>query len=145
MFGLVTRRRYEEDLAAAKAEANRQRERAETAEGRTATAEYNREQILHQLAGADAANRRLHGRNLELGQRISKLTDADPEYTADLERRVGRLRRVVARVLAAYAEEKRRADYLQRRLDDVFGLNSSSVAAGSAWQERRETRMRFDR
>jgi chromosome segregation ATPase len=88
MFGLTTTRRLRAEVAAAKAEADRQRDHAERAEGRATTAEYNRSQALHQLAEADAANRRLHDRNLELGRRNSKLTEADPEYAATLEQRV---------------------------------------------------------
>lgn len=138
MFGLTTTRRLRAELAAAKDEANRQRERAEKAEADKATAEFNRGQALHQLAAADSANRRLHGRNLELGNRISALAEADPEYTARLERRVARLRKVVARVYAAGHAQLLRADHLQRRLDQALGLDHPAVVGGAAWQERRE-------
>ncbi|MFF4834049.1 hypothetical protein [Streptomyces sp. NPDC001315] len=49
----VTRRRYREELAAANAEANRQRERAEKAIADQATAAFNREQVVRQFAEAD--------------------------------------------------------------------------------------------
>jgi hypothetical protein len=137
MFGLTTTRRLRAELAAAKAETDRQRDRAERAEEGKATAEFNREQILRQLAAADAANRRLHDRNLELGSRISALTEADPEYTARLERRVARLLRVAVRLYAGGHAEKLRADHLQQRLDDACGLNAPAVLAGSGWQTTR--------
>lgn len=137
MFGLTTTRRLRAEVAAAKAEIRRQRQRAETAEQMAATAEYNRGQLLRQLADADATNRRLEGRLLELGRRLTKLAEADPEYAATLEQRVTRLHRVGARILAAYTGEKKRADRLQAELDDALGLNHPDIQAGRNWQSRR--------
>jgi hypothetical protein len=145
MLGLTTTRRLRTELAAAKAETGRQRERAEKALAEAATARYNRSQALHQLADADATNRRLLGRNLELGRRISSLTEADPEYAARLERRVSRLLAVAGRLFLAHRAEKQRADHLQARLDNVFGLNTSPVTKGATWQDRREQKMRYDK
>lgn len=138
MLGITTTRRLRREVADAKAETDRQRERAENAEKSQATAEFNREQILRQLAEADSANRRLHDRTLELGRRISALTEADPEYAARLERRVARLLKVIARLYARGHAEKVRADHLQRRLDQALGLDQAAVMAGAAWQERRD-------
>lgn len=138
MFRLVTRRRYEEDLAAAKAETDRQRKRAITAAEASVTAEFNRGQVLRLNAELDAANRRLAGRNLALGERISKLTEADPEYAAALERRVARLRTVGRRILAAYGAELKRATHLQARLDDACSLDDPAVTAGRHWQSVRQ-------
>lgn len=98
------------------------------------TAHFKRQQVLAQNAGLDADNRRLHARNLELGRRISKLTEADPEYTAQLERRVARLRRIVSRLLTEQQVEKKRADRLQQRLDDAVGLGAGRVKDSSPWQ-----------
>lgn len=138
MFGIVTRRRYEADLAAAKAEASRQRRRAETAEGHAATAVYNRKQVLKQNAEQDAANRRLEGRVLELGRRLAAYAEADPEYAASLERRVARLQRVGKRLLAAYALEKHRADKRQALDDDADRKAleewEKAVTAHDLWQ-----------
>ncbi|MFI0268611.1 hypothetical protein [Streptomyces luteogriseus] len=138
MFGLITRRRHEQELAAAKAEAGRQRTRAEGAVSRAITAEFNRGQVLRQLAEADATNRRLAGRNLELGERLSRLAEADPEYAAQLEHRIGRLQKAGKRILAAWWAEKRRADRLQARLDDALGLDDPAVLAGQNWQATRQ-------
>lgn len=101
------------------------------------TQRYAAETVARQFAETDAANRRLAGRNLELGNRISKLTEADPEYTAQLERRVARLRTVGKRILAAYSTELKRADRLQARLDDACGLDDPAVTAGRHWQSAR--------
>jgi chromosome segregation ATPase len=147
----VTRRRYEDELAAAKHEIRRQRERAEAAEERAETAEFNREQILQQLASTEdkrrrlarwladekTANRRLHDRNLELGRRVSVLAESDLEYAAHLERRVARLKKVGKRIVAAWAREQRRANHLQERLDGALGLNTPAVRAGRHWQATR--------
>ncbi|WP_406156896.1 hypothetical protein [Streptomyces canus] len=145
MLGLTTTRRHRRELAVAKAETDRQRGRAETALAKAATARYNRGQALSQLADANARNRRLWGRNLELGRRIGQLAEADPEYAARLERRVSRLLTVTARLFLAHRAEKARADHLQARLDDVFGLNTSPITKGATWQDRRETRMKYDK
>ncbi|NUO43698.1 MAG: hypothetical protein HOV82_16870 [Streptomyces sp.] len=54
MFGITTTRRTNAEAIALKAEANRQRERAEKAEKAQATAEFNREQVLRQNADLEA-------------------------------------------------------------------------------------------
>jgi hypothetical protein len=112
MFGFTTTRRLNAELAAAKAETNRQRDRADKFEKRADTAVFNRQQIARQLVQADADNRRLAGRNLELGRLVSALRESDPEHAAALERRITRLRKVGARILTAYGKEKERADHL---------------------------------
>lgn len=136
----VLRSRHNTAVAALNADRDRLRTRAEHAEKEAATARFNREQVLRQNAQLDAANRRVAGRNLELGKRLSQLTEADPEYAARLEKRVARLRQVAARLLAGLTAEKRRADLLQGRLDDACGLNSLAVEAGRHWQENRHDR-----
>jgi predicted RNase H-like nuclease (RuvC/YqgF family) len=83
--------------------------------------------LARQLAEADAANRRLADRNLELGRRVSALAEADPEYAAELEQKV-------ARLTEGYAAEKKRADHLQRRLDDAVGLSAGRIADSRQWQ-----------
>ncbi|MEU9558028.1 hypothetical protein [Streptomyces fumanus] len=138
MFGLTTTRRRRAELAAARAETARQRERADRAEARAATAEYNRGQALRQVAGLDADNRRLAGRNKALGEEISKLSEADPQYAAALETRLRRALTAAARYLAAYHQQKRRADRLQARHDQALGLDTAAILSGQTWQQRRE-------
>lgn len=46
---------------------------------------------------------------------------------------------------ADFEEEKKRADHLQQRLDQATGLDDPAIAAGAAWQDRREQKMRFDK
>ncbi|MDX3575927.1 hypothetical protein [Streptomyces sp. FL07-04A] len=140
----VSRRRYDDDLAAARAEAARLREQRDTARNDEETARFNRERILHQLAAADAANRRLSGRNLELGARLAQYAEADPEYAASLEARLKRALRAAVRYRSDLREEKRRADTAQNSLDVFLGLDHPAVAAGASWQDRREQKMRYD-
>lgn len=122
----VSRRRYE----AARATADRLRDerdkaRAQRSEFRTAAVTASR-----QLAEADATNRRLDGRVLELGRRISALTESDPGHLAAMEQEL-----VAARAEAA--AEKRRADQLQKRLDDAVGLGADRIADSGPWQPAR--------
>lgn len=98
-----------------------------TARKKADTAHFNRQQVLAQNAGLHADNQRLADRNLELGRRVSVLTEADPEYAAQLERRVARLRRIVSRALADRRAEQKRADQLQARLDDAVGLGGGRI------------------
>jgi len=137
MFGLTTTRRLRAVQTAARSEQERLRIRAERAEKRARTAEFNREQVLRQLAEADATNRRLHGRNLELGRQVSALAESDLEYAAHLERRKTSLEKAGHRILAAWRREQKRADHLQQRLDNACGLNSPAVEAGRHWQATR--------
>lgn len=137
MFGLMTRRRHDAELAAAKAAADRLRDQRDQARTESGTFRTSAQIAARQFAATDATdatNRRLAGRNLELGRRISQLTEADPEYAAALETRVARLRVVGARVLAAYGRERRRADGLQERLDDAVGLHHGHVEDSGRWQ-----------
>lgn len=133
----VLRARYDADTAVLKADRDRLRHERDKALGERDTAKYNRGQALRQNAGLDAANRRLVGRNLELGKRISKLTEADPTYTASLESRLARALTACRRYRASLTAETRRADHLQKRLDDALGLNTSKVLDGRHWQHTR--------
>lgn len=138
----VLRSRHDAEMAGLNADRDRLRaERDEALEGE-ATAKYNRGQVFRQLAAADAANRRLAGRNLELGNRLSTLTEADPEYAAALEARLDRALTACARYLDALWSKQHLADALQARLDDACGLNAPAVLAGSGWQSTRHDKKR---
>lgn len=108
------------------------------------TAVFNRTQVLRQLAEADAANRRLAGRNLELAVRLSAYAESDPEYLASLEKRLARALRAVVRYRTGLDDAQRRADGAQKTLDVFLGLDHPAVAAGVTWQDRREKKMRYD-
>lgn len=136
-FPFVLRSRYDADVADLNADRDRLRHERDTAIEQRDTAKYNRGQALRQNASLDSANRRLHGRNLELGKRISKLTEADPTYTASLESRLARALTACRRYRASLTAETRRADHLQKRLDDALGLNTSKVLDGRHWQYTR--------
>lgn len=130
----VSARRHREELAAARAETARVRAQRDNALALRDTAEYNREQVLRQLAGQEAANARLHGRVLELGRRVSQLAESDPEHAARLERRVARLLKVGALLRALVLAERARADKVQKRLDDAVGLAPGGILSSAPWQ-----------
>ncbi|MGW4043027.1 hypothetical protein [Streptomyces sp. NPDC004721] len=140
MFGLITRRRHEQELADARARADQFRVERDEARAERAAFRAAQQVAARQFAEADAANRRLKGRVLELGRRNNALGESDPEYAASLERRIGRLKRVGIRILAAYRAEKHRADRLQDQLDDALGLNDPRVDNGRHWQHTRNDR-----
>lgn len=142
MWPFTTRReqRLEAELDAVNADRERIRgERTQFTKDRD-TARFNREQILRQLAEADADNRRLHGRNLELGKRLSALSESDPEYTAQLESQVAELQQRLAdaaqdgewRGRARRAEK--RVKHLEKELDNALGMPASGILTSAPWQ-----------
>ena len=149
MFGLTTTRRHRVELAATRAETNRQRARAEAALKDKGTAEFNREQVLAQKAELHAANTRLAGRNKALGERLLAADVAagfNPVQAKLTAERIARLARAVAKARREAAEarsssaadaERKRADALQQRLDHAVGLDHPELDLGKEWQERR--------
>lgn len=129
----VTARRHNDELAAAQNEIAALRRRVLDTQDRHDEVARAHNRLAKRLAEADAANRRLYDRNLELGRRVSVLAESDLEYAAHLERRVARLKRVGKRIVAAWAREQKRADHLQQRLDDAVGLSTTIVDSGR-WQ-----------
>ncbi|WP_200309091.1 hypothetical protein [Streptomyces adelaidensis] len=105
MFGFVSRRRHNAEVAALNADRDRLRDRAEKAEQAAETAKRNCGQAIRQFVEADATNRRLAGRNAELTRRLDDGTDA--EYTARLEARVDRLTKAAGRYLNAFWTARR--------------------------------------
>lgn len=129
----VTRRRYEQERAAAQNEIAALRRRVLDTQDRHDEVARAHNRLAKRLAEADAANRRLHGRNLELGRQVSVLAESDLEYAAHLERRKTSLEKAGHRILAAWRREQKRADHLQQRLDDAVGLSTTIVDSGR-WQ-----------
>ncbi|ELP67633.1 hypothetical protein STRTUCAR8_08628 [Streptomyces turgidiscabies Car8] len=145
MWPFTTRRerQLQAELDAVKADRERIRgERTQFAKDRD-TARFNREQILRQLAEADATNRRVHDRNLELGRRISELTESDPEYAAQLESQVAELQQRLDDAAREAADgewrgrarrAEKRADHLQKELDNALGMPPGGVLSSASWQ-----------
>lgn len=141
----ISDRRHREELADARAEADRQRARATKAEKAEVTAKFNRDQVLAQNAELHAANTRLTGRNKALGERLAEAQVANgfnpvaakktAERIAALQKAAaaGREEAVIARAEAR--RERKRASQLQARLDDAVGLPASGrIANSSQWQ-----------
>lgn len=139
----VSARRHRAELAAARIEIDRLRDQRDEALTQRDTAVFNREQILRQLAEADATNRRLNGRNLELGKRISALSESDPEYVAQLEGQVAELQKRLDDAAREPADGEwrgraRRAEarvkHLEKELDNALGMPASGILTSAPWQ-----------
>lgn len=121
MWPFTTRRerQLQAELDAVKADRERIRgERNQFAKDRD-TARYNREQILRQLAEADATNRRLNGRVLELGRRNSELSESDPEYAAQLEHKAAELQKRLDRAASELAAVRKVEESLARQIHEM--------------------------
>lgn len=119
MFGLTTTRRLNAETTAIKAVADQLRKERDNALA---------ERRAFRAAATAAAEQVID---------VSIINDC---LTRDLL--VSRRQRVIARkaaarIAAALAEERKRADRLQQRLDQALGLDSAAVALGSTWQSRR--------
>lgn len=128
---IVSRRRYDMDLGAERAEASRLRAERDTARvdrdaNLTAAATSAR-----QFAETDAALTRVNGRVSRLAGLLAD-RDLVPAWRLHIARTAA------ARLLAAYGGEQARADGLQARLDDACGLNHPAVLNGQGWQGRRQ-------
>ncbi|MYR46758.1 hypothetical protein [Streptomyces sp. SID5910] len=135
MFGLITRRRFERETAGLRAKITVAIEQRDNARAERDAFRAVARASARQFAEADAANRRLVGRVEELGKRNSALTESDPEYAADLERRLDRALRACARWMNATWAATRRADRLQNRLDDAVGMpHGGHIRDSGPWQ-----------
>lgn len=144
MTWFVSGRRHDEELAAARAEISRQRARAVTAEARAATEIEARRTITRQHAELDAANARLAGRNKALGERLAEaqvVNGFDPvaarrtaERIVSLQKAAAEGRKEAAMARAETRRARKRADGLQKRLDDAVGLPPGGVLSSASWQ-----------
>lgn len=117
MRWLVTRRRHERELAAA---------RAQTAEA------------LRQAAEAETAARRTAGRNTHLTDQLDAAHRAADDGALDaVGRRLDRALRACAAYRQQLAEQGRLVHAQQKQLDELFGLDHPDLAAGARWADRR--------
>lgn len=121
---IVSRRRYVADLAAAKAETTRQRERAEKAEGIARTEVNVRRTITEQHASLDER----YADVCIVNECLTRdLTEARNQLTAHQNAPSKDWR-------SKYEAEKKRADHLQRQLDDAVGLEPRQIQDSARWQ-----------
>lgn len=143
MFGITTRR-LRADLAAARAETDRQRARATKAEKAEATAKFNREQVLAQNAELHTANTRLAGRNKALGERLAEAQVANgfnpvaAKKTADriavLQKAAAAGREEAALARAEAKRERKRREELQKKYDEAVGMPPGGLLDSAVWQ-----------
>ncbi|MEU8968076.1 hypothetical protein AB0D11_02170 [Streptomyces monashensis] len=147
MFRLITRRRYLADLAAAKAESGRQRNRADQAERTARTEVVARRRTTEMYSDLYDEHERTVRENRSL---CLQLEDARNTVTAETKARnaadrIARLQKAVAQARTEAAAARAGHQAVQRQLDDALGLNSAAVELGESWQARREQRMRYDK
>lgn len=143
MFGSTTRR-LRADLAAARAETDRQRARASKAEKAEATAKFNREQVLAQNAELHTANTRLAGRNKALGERLAEAQVANGFNPVAAKKTAGRIavlqkaaaagREEAAIARAEARRERKRREQLQKKYDEAVGLAPGGILSSALWQ-----------
>ncbi|MFM9616778.1 hypothetical protein ACKI14_02310 [Streptomyces turgidiscabies] len=144
MTWFVSRRRHSEELAAARAEADRQHARAVKAEARATTEIEARRTITRQHAELDAANARLAGRNKALGERLAEAQVVnwfDPAAAKRTAARIASLQKAAAKGREEAAMERaearrarKRADHLQKELDNALGMPANGLLDSAIWQ-----------
>lgn len=132
------------DLAAARAEANRQRERADKADARAETEIEARRTITRQHAELDATNTRLEGRNKALGERLAEAQVANgfnpvaarrtAERIATLQKAAAEGRDEAAKARAEAKRERKYVAHLQKELDNALGLPPGGPLSSALWQ-----------
>lgn len=104
MFGLITRRRHEAELAAAKAEADRLRTERDEARAERETYKSTTLRAAGLFAEADAANKRLTGRVDALKKQL-QITDAAAGIDHERAEQVGDRLRTVREAAARGREQ----------------------------------------
>ncbi|MEH0586170.1 hypothetical protein QA942_19615 [Streptomyces sp. B21-106] len=126
----VSRRRYDTDLAAARAEAGRLREQRDTAVRDEETARFNRERILRQYTALDEKHTAVCLVNVRLTEDLTK----ERQVSGSLARQIHEMAQPVepdpdaVDWAAKYEAETERADRLQAELDDARLLASRLTA-----------------
>ncbi|MCP9205548.1 hypothetical protein [Streptomyces cucumeris] len=141
MWGRI--RRLREEIADLRAQLDRMRERAETAESNEKTERHNRRLITRQFCEADATNIRLEGRVRRLTDQLERAHEAAQDGALDeMGGRLDRALRACARYRADADGQARLIRSQQELLDRLYGLDTPAVAEGERWQERRHDRMK---
>lgn len=143
----IWRKTADAELAVWKERASERLQRAKTAE-RAAKTEASAKRTIAELYAELCDS---HGLPMPVDpdypdrrQAARVMAAFDEEQARKAADRIARLQKAVAEGRAEAAAERRRADGVQRQLDDALDLNQPAVAAGSGRQERRETRMKYD-
>ncbi|MFE9921610.1 hypothetical protein ACFYQA_08505 [Streptomyces sp. NPDC005774] len=163
MFGLVSRRRREQELAAAQNEIAALRRRVLATEERhdEVVREHNR--LAEELAATRIVNGCLTGDLTDAQARLAEYdgrrTVSDVLIEHDIHRTAladalgeqmrhlnwdqliadaKRTREAAEEWMKDHTAEKKRADRLQQRLDDTLGLDDPAVLAGQNWQATRQ-------
>ncbi|MEV5770128.1 hypothetical protein AB0L49_02490 [Streptomyces antimycoticus] len=135
-------RRLREEKADLRAQLDRMRERAENAEATVKTERNARGIVVRQFCEADAANKRLHGRNVHLTEQLERAREAAQDGALDeMGARLDRALRACARYRAEVDGQARLIRNQQQLLDTFYGLDTPAVAEGEHWQQRRHDKI----
>ncbi|NUP38203.1 MAG: hypothetical protein HOY76_14600 [Streptomyces sp.] len=144
-FPFIWRKTAEANEQVWKDEAGRRLRRAERAERERDTERFGRQRLNGMYVALFDEYEQAFGPLAEAPAGEPPVAGFDPERARRAADRIAALRDGCERAQAELAAEKRRADGLQKQLDDALGLNTAAVAAGETWQDRREKRMQFDK
>lgn len=124
----VSRRKYERDLAAERAEQDRLRSRVLTTEARFDEVEGKRRNLARWLAEAEAANKRLAGRNTRLAELLTTAREAqDDQAIEHIHDRLDRALRAVVRWRADAADARQVSRFLGEQLLSAVGADYTPV------------------
>ncbi|MEU8473712.1 hypothetical protein [Streptomyces hygroscopicus] len=138
----TSKRRLREERDDFRAQLDRMRDRAETAERTVETEQSARNIMARQLREADAANKRIHGRNVHLTEQLERAREAAQDGALDeMGRRLDRALRACARYRADTDGQARLIRNQQQLLDTFYGLDTPAIAEGQQWQQRRHDRL----
>lgn len=97
------------------------------------------DELEEELAGSRRATLRLAGNYthlMETGEPMPMFSQPSKaqQRIARVEQQLRIARKAAARILAAWAAEKKRADQLQQRLDDAVGIPKAGIRDSARWQ-----------
>lgn len=140
---LVWRRNADADAAAWRAEANRQRERAEQAEEDLSAEVAARRSITAQYCALSDEHDQAVRRNQSLCAQLDEAKDAAgiEAHARRQADRIAYLTNEVARARKELAEERdksssltRQVNALQKQVDDALGLDPGGIRSSAPWQ-----------
>ncbi|NUR04043.1 MAG: hypothetical protein HOY79_48325 [Streptomyces sp.] len=133
---MVWRKAAEDEAAGWKAEADRQRKRADQAEKSLKTEIAARRRATELYSELFDEHERVTSRNVLLCAQVedAKAAVFDEAKAKESAERIARLQEAVSEARAEARTEKRRAEHLQKRLDDAVGLPVGRIEDSRPWQ-----------
>ncbi|WP_413102270.1 hypothetical protein [Streptomyces sp. Inha503] len=137
----TSKRRLREENADLRAQLDRMRTRAETAEAAVKTERNARGIAVRQFCEADATNVRLTGRVRHLTELLANCGKQDGAETRRLKTRLENMRAAVRKYRKEMDGQARLIRNQNDLLDQFYGLDTPAIAAGEQWQQRRHDKI----